>query len=164
MAAEQPIVSKHGTGNGMTSGTVNQTMRKFGYPASTLVETPRWAVLLRPQQVTLGALVLACREPVKALGQVSAAAFGEMQGLVARIERGLQVAFAYDKINYLALMMVDPDVHFHVIPRYAATKKWEGIEFADAGWPAAPNLGKFPELDQAALATLAARLRPHLAE
>ena len=27
---------------------------------------------------------------------------------------------AYERINYLMLMMVDPDVHFHVIPRYTA--------------------------------------------
>ncbi len=145
------------------TGAVNETMRRFGYPATTLVETPRWVVLLRPQQATLGALVLACREPVKALGEVSAAAFTEMQSLVARIERGLKAPFAYDKINYLALMMVDPDVHFHVVPRYAATQRWNGIEFADAGWPAMPNLGKFPELDQATLAKLAEHLRPYLA-
>jgi diadenosine tetraphosphate (Ap4A) HIT family hydrolase len=138
----------------------NATMRKFGYPATLLVETPRWALLLRPQQATLGALVLACREPVLALGELSAAGFGEMHGLVGRIERGLRTAFAYDKINYLALMMVDPDVHFHVIPRYATLRRWEGIEFADAGWPALPNLGKFPELDHDALGRLAAHLRP----
>jgi diadenosine tetraphosphate (Ap4A) HIT family hydrolase len=147
----------------MEMTATNQTMTKFGYPASLLVETPRWVVLLRPQQATLGALVLACREPVTALGAVSAEGFAEMQTLVARIERGLKRAFAYDKINYLALMMVDPDVHFHVIPRYAKTKLWEGIEFADAGWPAVPNLAKFPELDGAALARLAERMRPYLA-
>jgi diadenosine tetraphosphate (Ap4A) HIT family hydrolase len=141
---------------------VNQTMRKFGYPASLLVETPHWAVLLRPQQPTLGALVLACREPALALGDVSAAGFAELATLTGRIERGLKATFAYDKINYLALMMVDPDVHFHVIPRYAMPRHWEGFELADAGWPAVPNLGKFPALDEAALGRLAAHLRPLL--
>ena len=144
-------------------GPVNETMRKFGYPASLLVETPRWALLLRPQQPTLGALVLACREPVKALGEVSAAGFGEMQQMVARLERGLKAAFSYDKINYLCLMMVDPDVHFHVVPRYSATRTFAGVEFPDAGWPAVPNLGKFPELDQPTMARLADHLRSHLA-
>ena len=54
---------------------VNETMRKFGYPRTTLIETPHWVVLARPQQPTLGALVLACREPVKRLSDVSAEAF-----------------------------------------------------------------------------------------
>lgn len=34
---------------------VNQTMRTFGYPAATVAEYAHWAVLLRPQQATLGA-------------------------------------------------------------------------------------------------------------
>jgi diadenosine tetraphosphate (Ap4A) HIT family hydrolase len=145
------------------SGPVNETMRKFGYPATLLVEAQHWVVLLRPQQPTLGALVLACREPVTALGDVSAAGFAELQHMVARIERGLKAAFSYDKINYLCLMMVDRDVHFHVVPRYGATKTFAGVDFADAGWPAVPNLAKFPELDQATLDQLAQHLRSHFA-
>jgi diadenosine tetraphosphate (Ap4A) HIT family hydrolase len=142
---------------------VNETMRKFGYPRTTLIETPHWVVLVRPQQPTLGALVLACREPVKRLSDVSAEAFLEMKTLVGRIEDGLKVQFAYDKINYLCLMMVDPDVHFHVIPRYATPRDFEGVAFADAGWPAVPSLGQFPALDDAVFDRLIARLRQALA-
>ena len=39
------------------------------------------------------------------------------------------------------LMMVDPNVHFHVIPRYSEPRSWNGIEFPDAGWPGPPQLG-----------------------
>ena len=38
------------------------------------------------------------------------------------------------------LMMVDPDVHFHVIPRYEETKSFSQHDFFDHGWPGAPNL------------------------
>ncbi len=38
------------------------------------------------------------------------------------------------------LMMVDPHVHFHVIPRYDGDRAWDGVEFADAGWPGPPDL------------------------
>jgi diadenosine tetraphosphate (Ap4A) HIT family hydrolase len=38
------------------------------------------------------------------------------------------------------LMMVDPNVHFHVIPRYSEPRRWGGIEFPDAGWPGPPQL------------------------
>lgn len=141
----------------------NETMRKFGYPRTTLIETPHWVVLARPQQPTLGALVLACREPVKQLSDVSAGAFLEMKTLVGRIERGLKRQFAYDKINYLCLMMVDPDVHFHVIPRYATPRDFEGTSFVDAGWPAVPALGQFPVLDDGAFDRLIAKLRQALA-
>lgn len=142
---------------------VNDTMRKFGYPRTTLIETRHWVVLARPQQATLGALVLACREPVKRLSDVSAEAFLEMKTLTGRIEDGLKAKFAYDKINYLCLMMVDPDVHFHVIPRYSSPREFEGVSFADAGWPAVPALGQFPALDDAVFDRLIAALRQTLA-
>jgi diadenosine tetraphosphate (Ap4A) HIT family hydrolase len=141
----------------------NDTMRKFGYPRTTLIETDRWVVLARPQQPTLGALVLACREPAKQLSDDSAAGFAEMKTLVERIERGLKTKFAWDKINYLCLMMVDPDVHFHVIPRYASLREFDGVSFPDAGWPAIPALGQFPALSEAQFDKLIAELRQALA-
>ena len=142
---------------------VNETMHKFGYPRTTLIETPRWVVLARPQQPTLGSLVLACREPVKQLADVSAEAFAEMKTLVGRIERGLKAKYAWDKINYLCLMMVDPDVHFHVIPRYASVREFQGVAFAEAGWPAIPALGQFATLSEAQFEALIGELRQALA-
>ncbi|MGE0152128.1 MAG: HIT family protein [Reyranellaceae bacterium] len=142
---------------------VNETMRKFGHPRTTLIETRHWVVQARLQQATLGSLVLACREPAKQLSDVSAEAFAEMKTLVGRIERGLKAKFAWDKINYLCLMMVDPDVHFHVIPRYASPREFAGVVFPDAGWPAVPALGQFPALDEATFDRLVGELRQALA-
>jgi diadenosine tetraphosphate (Ap4A) HIT family hydrolase len=60
-------------------------------------------------------LVLVCKEAVQAFSDVSPAAFADLQVAVAGIERVLgKVAVDYEKINYLMLMMVDKDVHFHV--------------------------------------------------
>lgn len=39
---------------------INETIRKFGYPSSLIARYRHWLVLLRHQQVALGALVLAC--------------------------------------------------------------------------------------------------------
>ena len=45
---------------------MNATMKKFGYPDTLIKEYSHWAVLLRPQQATLGALVLVCKdEPMR---------------------------------------------------------------------------------------------------
>ena len=43
---------------------MNETMKKFGHPETIVREFDRWAVVLRPKQVTLGSLVLGCKEPV----------------------------------------------------------------------------------------------------
>ncbi|MDV6342876.1 HIT family protein [Nitrosomonas sp. Is24] len=127
----------------------NATMRKFGAPQTIIRSFQYWSVLLRPAQATLGALILAAHEPAQAFSQLSPASFAELHTVTGQIESALAKAFHYDKINYLMLMMVDPDVHFHVIPRYAQPKPFAGMEFIDAGWPAMPSLGQVNTTDAA---------------
>lgn len=137
---------------------MNATIRKFGYPESCVKEFDRWVVLLRPQQVTIGALVLACKEEAAAFSQTSPEAMAELHHVVGQVERALRAAFAYDKINYLMLMMVDPDVHFHVLPRYAKERVFQGQTFSDPAWPGPPDLKRVNQTD----ATTAHALRAHL--
>ncbi|TWS96842.1 HIT family protein [Reyranella sp. CPCC 100927] len=139
--------------------TPNATMTKFGYPSGLVAETAYWSVQVRPAQATLGALVLVCKDPVTAFSDISPQAHAEMKVLVERIERCLKKAFTYDKINWLMLMMVDPDVHFHVLPRYATARTFGDLEFTDPGWPAAPNIGFNPPLGPTTLADLTAHLK-----
>ena len=127
----------------------NGTMQKFGAPDTVIHQYDHWSVLLRPAQLTLGALVLVAHEPVHAFSELSPASFVELHQVTGQIESALQKAFQYDKLNYLMLMMVDPDVHFHVIPRYAQPKAFAGMEFIDAGWPAMPNLSQVNKTDEA---------------
>ena len=122
-------------------------MTKFGYPATLVRELDHWCVLLRPAQATLGALVLVCKDDAKAFPDISAAAFAELGAATKQIEDALDAFRPYQRINYLMLMMVDPDVHFHVLPRYAETQEFEGIKFPDAGWPAVPDLASAIQAD-----------------
>lgn len=126
---------------------LNATMRKFGAPQTIIRQYQHWSVLLRPAQVTLGALILAAHEPAQAFSELSPASFAELHTVTHHIDSALAKAFQNDKINYLMLMMVDPDVHFHVIPRYAQPRQFGNMEFIDAGWPAMPNLGQINKTD-----------------
>jgi diadenosine tetraphosphate (Ap4A) HIT family hydrolase len=137
----------------------NATETKFGDPSTRIAQTERWSVLLRPRQPTLGSLVLVCREPVLAFSELSPEAFAELRGILRGAERMLRAFVGYERINYLMLMMVDPDVHFHVIPRYAGKRDFKGIEFPDAGWPAQPVLEPAVVLDDAARDALVGELR-----
>jgi diadenosine tetraphosphate (Ap4A) HIT family hydrolase len=119
---------------------MNTTMKKFGYPNACLKEFSHWVVLLRPQQVTLGSLVLICREEATAFSKISAEAFTELPKIIREIETSVSRTFAYSKINYLMLMMVDPEVHFHVIPRYDTPRLFSQQQFLDHGWPGPPLL------------------------
>ncbi|WP_297507897.1 HIT family protein [uncultured Caulobacter sp.] len=136
----------------------NPTALAFGYPRSKIAETDHWLILVRPKQPTFGSLVLVCKEAAQAFSDVSPAAFADLQVAVAGIERLLKAAVDYEKINYLMLMMVDRDVHFHVIPRYAGTREHAGMSFPDAGWPAAPALSTAVELSPETVEQLAERL------
>jgi len=142
-----------------TAPAANETIAKFGYPETLLADYDHWVVLLRPQQATLGAMVLACKEPATAFSAISPPAFSSLSTVTDDIESTLREAFAYDKINYLMLMMVDPHVHFHVLPRYAGPRAFSGVSFEDPGWPVVPNLGAHTELDQGQRKALAGHLR-----
>jgi len=137
----------------------NATEIKFGDPATRIAQTERWSVLLRPAQPTLGSLVLVCREPVLALADCSPEAFAELRGVVRGVEQVLRTFVAYERINYLMLMMVDPDVHFHVIPRYPDPRSFMGVDYRDAGWPGPPALASAVSLDAAARDALVGTLR-----
>jgi diadenosine tetraphosphate (Ap4A) HIT family hydrolase len=127
----------------------NVTLQKFGYPDTVIEDGLRWAVLLRPFQVTVGSLVLVCKEPAQAFSELSPQAFADLREITGRIERSLKKAFAFDRINYLMLMMVDPDVHFHVIPRYAKERQFCGTMFVDPAWPRQPDLSRANDVDDA---------------
>ena len=133
---------------------MNPTIEKFGYPATLIREFEHWLVLLRPAQVTLGSLVLAAKSDATAYGDLAAEAFAEQADAVRLIERALAEFVRYERINYLMLMMVDPHVHFHVIPRYSVPREWNGIAFPDAGWPGPPQLGTSVQLSSAQLVEL----------
>ena len=121
---------------------MNPTVKKFGYPGSLLREYDHWVVLLRPAQITLGSLVLAAKSDASAYSDLPREAFAEQAMVIAHIEQALRQFPAYEKINYLMLMMVDREVHFHVIPRYSEARTFAELDFPDHGWPGQPDLGR----------------------
>jgi diadenosine tetraphosphate (Ap4A) HIT family hydrolase len=133
---------------------VNATIRKFGWPATLVRELDHWVILARPAQPTLGSLVLAAKAEATAFGELPGAAHAELKAASAAIETALSAAVDYARINYLMLMMVDPHVHFHVIPRYDGTREWNRREFVDVGWPKVPDLGHAVALEGDELARL----------
>lgn len=127
---------------------MNGTIEKFGWPATLVREFEHWVVLARPAQPTLGSLVLAAKSDVTAFGDLPPGAHAELAKAAGEIEASLASFVHYGKLNYLMLMMVDPHVHFHVIPRYRGSRIFCDLEFADLGWPQQPALDKAQKLDE----------------
>lgn len=140
---------------------MNPTVEKFGYPVTLLKEFEHWLVLLRPAQVTLGSLVLAAKSEVTAFADLPFEAFAELAIAIRAIEGALVRVIRYERLNYLMLMMVDPNVHFHVIPRYSKPRTWAGVEFSDAGWLDPPRLDAAVKLDMQQLRSLTTEVASH---
>ncbi len=114
---------------------LKDTLKKFGYPRTLIKEYKHWLLLVREQQLTLGSMILICKEEKHNFHEISNNATSELSIVTKDIELSTQKAFNYDKINYNMLMMVDPEVHFHVIPRYSKDTNFNAINFVDADWP-----------------------------
>ena len=138
---------------------MNATIEKFGWPATLIAEFDHWLVLLRPAQPTLGSLVLAAKSDATAFAGLPGEAHAELKRVTGAIEGALARFTGYARLNYLMLMMVDPHVHFHVIPRYEGAREWGGVAFPDAGWPAVPQLGEAVKLEPAQREALVAELK-----
>jgi diadenosine tetraphosphate (Ap4A) HIT family hydrolase len=132
---------------------VNKTLQAFGYPENLIKEFEHWVVLIRPKQVTVGSLVLAAKSEALHLGEINSEEWGEFEEVSRYAEEITKKAFGAEKFNYLALMMKDPNVHFHFIPRYSKPVKLGDISYIDVDWPYKTELAevKMPPEDFAAV-------------
>lgn len=111
-----------------------------------------WTWSVRPVQNTLGASILSLNRPCTAWSQVGREAMADLHNAISLLEARLQQRFTFDRINYLMLMMVDPQVHFHVLPRYQSSRSFAGHEWTDPTWPRPPEVLGSPAADAVLLA------------
>jgi diadenosine tetraphosphate (Ap4A) HIT family hydrolase len=143
---------------------VNETMRKFGFPETLVREFRHWVVLVRPGQVTLGSLVLCAKSEAESFGALDSEAFAELAEIVPAIEQALKRFSQYERINYLMLMMVDLNVHFHIFPRYQGERSFDATVFADSGWPGPPDLKSAIAPDVDILHSMQVALKSHFGD
>src|SRR3546814_13742539 len=67
--------------------SMNETIVKFGHPATLIAEYEHWVVLLRPAQPTLGALILAAKSDATAFGDLPTEAHTELKTATTEIGR-----------------------------------------------------------------------------
>jgi len=126
-----------------------KTLAKFGYPGYLIIENDHWYTLLRREQITFGSMILITKnEKNSSISKLNVSEQAEMFFAIQKIE---DVAFKImncDKINYLALMMVDPYVHFHILPRFKKPVDYNNIDFIDPGYPGVADLGYKTQLTE----------------
>lgn len=115
-------------------------IEKFQIERLLIAEVGNWFISLRPLQTTLGALVISLNRPCLSLADLKDEESLQLNKVFKLVNEILQDSFSPDKVNYLALMMVDNQVHFHVIPRYEKAISFLQKEYIDHNWPKPPNL------------------------
>ena len=126
---------------------MNQTILVFGYPDTVVKEFNHWVIMVRPHQVTLGTLVLASKSDVARLGDLSTEEWAEFSEVTKYAETLLASTFGAERFNYLALMMKDPNPHFHMVPRYSQPVSFNHREWTDEKWPGPTNLQRVEVTD-----------------
>lgn len=134
-----------------TPQTLDDFRRKFRVDELTVFTGHGWAVSLRPQACTLGACVLSATRACRSLGDLNAEEAAGLANAAQHFEAAARAAFGADKFNYLALMMVDDQLHFHALPRYAGEREFAGLAWGDPGWPGQPKLSAVAPADDGRL-------------
>lgn len=126
---------------------MNITLKNFKYLDNRVAEYAHWFVILRPQQVTFGSIVIASKANAISMADLDVAAFTELKKVFFDFECTLRREFNAVKFNYFALMMVDPNPHFHAIPRYSSDVKFNKEVFVDLKYPKAADISEIAHMD-----------------
>lgn len=113
----------------------------FRLPELALLRGMHWTLSLRPEQITLGSMVISANGPITSFSEAKSetGAENELLSMMSCAER-VSNELGADKINFLALMMKDPLLHFHVLPRFRKPVNFLGLTWTDDEWPGPPRL------------------------
>jgi len=122
------------------SEVMSNFRNKFNTKELIIYESKHWIWSLRPVQSTLGSSILYLKRECSVFSKLKPGEFSDLSRIIYVIEDTLKDIFKYNVINYLMLMMLDKQVHYHVIPRYEKTIIFRGKTWQDFGWPGIPVL------------------------
>jgi diadenosine tetraphosphate (Ap4A) HIT family hydrolase len=123
----------------MTASTDHEAFReKFMIDQLGLLDDGEWILSVRPGQLTLGSLVLSSARGVADFSGIPANSGTGFMSMLAKAESMAKTLFGATRINAVCLMMQDPVVHFHLLPRYAQPVERYGRVWADQDWPGPP--------------------------
>lgn len=114
---------------------MHETFEKYGIDRNVVKKYGHWTLLIKDVQVTLGDLVLIVNRDVRRFSELNNGEQEELHIIISEVENTLTSLFDYDKINWTMFMMRDPQVHFHIYPRYKNEREFAGKKWIDDLWP-----------------------------
>ncbi|MEM9029067.1 MAG: hypothetical protein AAGC70_11925 [Pseudomonadota bacterium] len=126
-----------------------------------LRETALWSWSLYPNQCYLGRMQLTLRRPLEqSLAHLTDQEWQELHRTLSSYEGLLQDHFQPDRFNYKQLGNQWHQLHVHVVPRYADSRVWRGMEFVDHRFGDDPHPEFESPLNDEGTHALATWLRP----
>ena len=136
--------------------------KKFRVQELLIAQAGAWNISLRPQQPTIGSLILSLSRKCAAFSELTEQEAIDLGKAFKLIEGMLKNTFNPQKINYLALMMVDNQVHYHVLPRYKGPVSVDDQEYHDKCWPVAHDLKPLNQIGDAELGVIYKKLKEQI--
>ena len=115
---------------------------RFSNPNLMIKQGKYWSIIFRDSTTTLGNCILICNRECPTFSDLKPEEMEEFPLLCKWYENKIKTLYGEVKFNYLALMMKEEFVHFHIIPRYNREIKKYGIIWKDENWPNKINLSK----------------------
>ena len=103
-----------------------------------IAEKSYWTIHLAPSQRYLGTCVIAIKRPCSNLSELESVEWKEFSDIVREIEKVLNIIFKPTLFNWSCFKNAafraenpQPQVHWHLIPRYKDVAMFHGLEFED---------------------------------
>ena len=115
---------------------INDILEKFNENQNFIYKLNDWKLLYRENQVTFGSMVIIyCGDDCDSLSKVSKKSFSDLPEFINIIEKIMRDTYDANKFNYMALMMIDSQPHFHVFPRFAKSVNFCNKKYNDNFYP-----------------------------
>lgn len=119
---------------------MEEFIKKFEIDKNRIYSNQHWTLSLRPLQSTIGSCILSLNRECNNFSDISDDESISLKKIIVVTETSLHKSFSYERINYLMLMMVDSQLHFHVLPRYSKPVIFNGKKWTDTSWPKLPEI------------------------
>ena len=103
-------------------------------PRGIIGETELWTLVLNTDQSLLGRCFLALKRPETDVTALTDDELRDLWAAARRVRAALGKLWAPDHFNYAFLMNVEPQAHFHIIPRYRDRREFLGGTYVDPGF------------------------------
>jgi len=139
----------------------NSIWGQFDLDNNLIKEYKHWMLLVRKKNVKLGSCVAILKRDAFPLSEVTPEEMAEYAVLTREVETAIKKAFNPHLVHHLALMFIDKQIHFHIIPRYTETVEFAGMSWEDDNIPD-PLIQKRDELSQEVLNQIKETIKTNL--